>query len=277
MILGAHVSAAGGLINAVKKADLIGAQAIQIFASPPQNFNSPNHSSESIAEFNAGVVEKKLGPIFLHAIYLINLASPNPELVRKSVKALTDDLVFADKISAVGVIYHTGSTLGREFKEVLPQVKASMKNILDGSPLGTKLIVENAAGQGGTVGRSFTQIGEMVKDFPAERVGSCLDTQHAFASGYDIRTKEGLDQMLADWNREVGLDRLACLHINDSKVELGSGRDRHENIGQGVIGLEAFRVLKENSVTGSLPWIIEVPGFDDKGPDAANLDTLRSL
>jgi deoxyribonuclease IV len=277
-IIGAHVSAAGGLSKAVDRALLIGAQAVQIFASPHKSFNPPAHSDESIDLFNQKIKENNLGPVFIHAIYLTNLASPNPASLDKTVASLTATMNFSSRINCSGVIFHTGSSLGAGFDAVRKQVVTAVSAILDSSPESSRLLIENAAGQGNTIGRSFEEVGALISDVGSARFKACLDTQHSFASGYNLRSKEGVDRLLSEWDQKVGLINLRCLHVNDSKVECGSNRDRHENIGDGMMGDEAFRLLAQNELLCLLPWILEVPGKDGKsGPDRENIDRLRSI
>lgn len=277
-IIGAHVSAAGGLPKAVQRAGNIGATAVQIFASPPQSFNAPAHTDESIATFNNGITGNGHGPVFIHAIYLINLASPNPASLDRSIASLTATMNFASKIKSSGLIFHTGSSLGAEFASVRQQIATALVAILDNSPEDSYLLIENAAGQGNAIGKNFSEIGALIKDVGSSRFKACLDTQHSFASGYDLRNKEGVDRLLSEWDQEVGLTNLRCLHVNDSKTECGSNRDRHENIGQGLMGEQAFQLLAQDELLSSLPWILEVPGMDGKsGPDQANIDLLRKI
>lgn len=183
----------------------------------------------------------------------------------------------AGELGAEGVIFHTGSSLGATFDSVKSQVINALKMILSQTPLETKLIIENSAGSGGTVGATPWEIGEIIKGVNSIRLYTCLDTQHAFAAGFDLTSKEGVDKVVRDWDKFIGLEKLLAIHANDSKVPLGSHLDRHANIGEGLIGKEGFKLMKENKVLSTLPWIIETPGFDDKGPDKANLDILKSI
>lgn len=277
MRLGAHVSAAGGIDKAIERATDIGAETIQIFGSPPQSFNPPNHSEEAVKSFVEKARSAGIGPAFLHGPYLTNLATPKESHLKVSVETLTATMKLAGSLSATGVIFHVGSSLGADFSQVKAQVVSALTKILQNSPDDTLLIIENSAGAGGTIGDTPSEIGELIKGVGSSRVATCIDTQHAFASGYDLSQDMGIGAMVADWDREVGLDRLVALHANDSKVPLGSNKDRHENIGQGFIGKAGFKLMKKNDILSNLPWIIEVPGFANTGPDKDNLDILRSL
>lgn len=277
MIIGAHQSAAGGIVKALDRLAAIGGTSLQIFASPPQSFAAPVHSAESISQFNTKKDQLGIGPVFIHAIYLLNLASPRPELVQRSVDSLTATLKFSAEIGACGVIYHTGSSLGAGFEAVRSQIARALIKILSQTPAESKLLIENCAGQGGTVGATPSEIGQMIKDVGSDRLATCLDTQHAFATGFDLTKAHEWQRLLGAWDQEIGLGRLDCLHVNDSKVECGSGRDRHENIGLGQIGEAGFKLMAREPSLAELPWILEVPGMDGSGPDAVNINKLRDL
>jgi len=276
MKLGAHVSAAGGIDKAIDRAAKMGAETIQIFGSPPQSLRPPSHTQQSTDSFKLKAKEKKISPIFLHAPYLINLATPKQSHLEISINSLMAALNLAKDLDAEGVIFHTGSSLGADFESVQGQVVQAIKKILSATS-GAKLIIENSAGAGGTVGDNPAEIGAIIKAVGSARVATCLDTQHAFASGYDLSGEPGIRKMISDWETHIGLDKVIVIHANDSKVPLGSNRDRHENIGQGLIGKAGFSLMKKNGSLGELPWIIEVPGFADQGPDKENLDILKSL
>lgn len=277
MKFGAHVSAAGGIDKAIDRASAMGAQCIQIFGSPPQSFNPPNHTLESIACFKLKASEANVTPVFLHGVYLINLATPNPDALVRSIDSLTRALALSEQLGAVGVIFHTGSSLGASFEDVSSRVSKSIAQVLEAVPGPTKLIIENSAGMGGSIGSKMSEIGKIINLVGSDRVAMCLDTQHAFAAGWDLTTPAGIDSLIVEIGREVGLERLVAVHANDSKIPLGGGKDRHENIGRGEIGENGFKLMKANEVLNKLPWVIEVPGLEDKGPDQANLDLLKSL
>lgn len=274
---GAHVSAAGEIHLAVDRALAIGAESIQIFGSPPQSFNPPKHTPEQIKQFRDKLKTSGIGPVFLHAPYLINLATPKSDHLAISTQTLVLAMKLAGELGAEGVIFHTGSSLGATFDSAKDQVISALKEILRLTPSKTKLIIENSAGSGGTVGHTPGEIGELIKGVDSIRLYTCLDTQHAFATGFDLTNKLGVDRMISDWDKFIGLEKLVAIHANDSKVPLGSKRDRHANIGAGLIGRGGFKLMKENNILNKLPWIIEVPGFENKGPDKANLDILKSL
>ena len=275
--VGAHVSAAGGLYKAVGRAQDIGAEAIQIFGAAPQMWRRKTHTGDDIARYRAAAAEAKLGPVFIHAVYLINLASPDPELFEKSVAALTAELRLGSQIGAQGVIVHVGSHMGAGFETQLPQVVDGIRRTLDDSPDDILLCLENNAGAGRSVGSSFEELSAMVEGAASERVHLCLDTCHLHAAGYDVSTERGLRDTVKAYRAEFSDDQLAAVHANDSKTELGSGKDRHENLGHGSIGLPAFRRMVRNRLLRSAAWLLEVPGYETDGPGEPDVAMLRRL
>ena len=274
--VGAHVSIAGSLDLAIDRAAAIGADCIQIFGSAPQSWRPFIFPLDQLESFNRKRKEFQIGPVFLHAIYLINLASSNPFILGNSIASLDQYLKFGKAIGSAGVIFHTGSHGGRGFTTVADQVAEALRQILAREGIGS-LLIENSAGAGGIIGGKFAEIGALMKAVNSPRLAVCLDTAHALESGYEIRTKEGLDKTLDEFDREIGLERLAVVHANDSKTALGSNRDRHENIGEGEIGIEGFRRIVNHPALRDLPLIIETPGFGGKGPDLDNIEVLRNL
>jgi len=276
--IGAHVSVAGGLPKGIDRALELGAETIQLFLSPPQTwrFNPPR--AEDCAEFVRRRAETGLGPVYLHAIYLINLAGPDQTILARSVESLVQYLRIGADIGAEGVIVHLGSARGRPLSEAKAQVAAAIGRILGQVPDGPALILEHSAGMGESVGHRFEDLADILAaaDSP-DRVKICLDTAHLFAAGYPVADPEGLGWTLDEFDRLIGLDRLVVIHANDSKVPFNSGVDRHENIGDGHIGLEGFRVILGEPRLQNLPFILEVPGLDNKGPDRENIERLKRL
>lgn len=273
--IGAHVSAALSLDLSFDRAKEIQAECTQIFISPPQQWAHISHSEEEIKAYLKKAEDTQIGPNFIHATYLINLASPNSELVKKSTDWLIYSQKTAKQLRCLGTIFHVGSYKDTTKEQALKQVVESIKIILRNTGK-VNLILENSAGAGNLIGDSFQEIGEIVRHVQDLRLKVCLDTQHAFASGYDWRTKEGTDKTLEEFDQEVGLENLIALHANDSKTELNSKRDRHENIGEGFIGLEGFRNIVNYPKLKDIPFILEVPG-DGSGPDTNNILRLKSL
>lgn len=276
MRIGAHVSAAGGLEKCIDRAVAIGAETIQIFASGPQTWRSAAHSDAQIAALRRRAAEAAIAPVFLHGVYLINLASADPVLVSRSVGSLKQYMGFAARAGAEGVIFHIGSHKGAGFATVLPQIARAIHEVLQAVPEAA-LILENSAGQGGSVGSRFAELGAIIRAVDSPRVKVCLDTCHCLAAGYDVRTPSGVAAMVAEFERDVGLERLVAVHANDSKAGLGSGLDRHENIGQGHIGKDGFRAVLAHPAFRDIPFILEVPGFAGEGPDKENVDILKRL
>ena len=275
MKIGAHVSAAGGLHTAIDRAQEMGAEAIQVFASSPRAWAFKPPSDDVVKAFREKTAATGIGPAFLHGIYLVNLGGP--ALLEQSVASLTAHLGVASRIGASGVIFHAGSHKGAGFDGVLPQAVAAIGKALDGSPKDAWLIIENSAGMGNHIGASFEEIGRIIEAVGSERVKVCLDTQHSVAAGYMLFDKDGLEKAMAEFDRHIGLKRLVAVHANDSKVPPGSGVDRHENIGEGSIGEEGFVRIMSHAAFREVPFILEVPGMEGGGPDKANLDRLKAI
>ena len=276
MRLGARVSTAGGPAKAFDKAVDIGAETIQIFASSPRAWKFKMPTEEQALEFRERGESTGIGPVFLHGSYLVNVGG-SPEIVEKSIDCLINNLVAASKLGAEGVIFHGGSHKGRGFDAVLDQAAATLNEALSRSPDDVSLIIENSAGMGAHIGGSFVELGRMVKAIDDKRVKICLDTEHCFAAGYNIADTEGVKAAMEEFDREIGLDKLVAVHANDAKVEHGSGIDRHENIGEGYIGLDGFEVIMSHPAFQDVPFLLEVPGPDKKGPDRENMDRLKAI
>jgi deoxyribonuclease-4 len=277
MEIGAHVSSAASLDKCVERACDIGAEAIQLFASAPQSWRPGAHTEDEFARYRERASACGIQNSFLHAIYLINLATDNPELLGRSIGSLKMALKIASEMRARGVIFHVGSHKGSGFPGVLPQILEAVSDILAGTPPESWLILENSAGMGGSIGSSCAELGAIIKGVGDDRLKVCLDTCHALAAGYEIRTRAGIDATMAEFDREIGLGRLVAVHANDSKVDLNGGKDRHENIGEGFIGEEGFLTLFGHPAFADMPLLLEVPGFEHKGPDRQNVDLLRSI
>lgn len=277
MKIGAHVSTADALHRCVDRCGEIGAEAIQIFASAPQSWRPHSHTDEAIALLKSHAAESEVGPVFVHGIYLINLAAENPEHVERSVTSLAAALRFCEGAGALGTIFHVGSHKGAGFDTVRPRIVAAMRDALDRAPGESWLVLENSAGAGNTLAAKFAEIGELIRETGSDRVKVCIDTCHAFASGYDIAEPAGIEAAMEEFDREIGLDRLVAVHANDSKGPLLSGKDRHENIGEGYIGIGGFRTIMSHPAFRNVPFLLEVPGFTGKGPDRENVEILKRL
>ena len=277
MKIGAHVSTAGGISNAVARGQEIGCEAIQIFGSSPQAWAFKPVSGEQIERFKQGLIDAGIGSVFLHAIYLINLGTSSEETLQKGIDSLINYMNLAADIGADGVIVHPGSHGGRGFEAVLPQAAEAIKTVLDTAPEGPCLAVENMAGMGQHIGAKFDELGWILDAVDSPRLKICLDTQHAFAAGYDLTNPQGIQAMLAELDSGPGSANVAAVHANDSKRVCGSGVDRHDNIGDGFIGEEGFAAIMANSAFAEVPFLLEVPGFEGKGPDQQNMDLLKKI
>ena len=279
MPIGAHVSTTGGLSSSVGRAQALGAECFQLFLCTPQRWQAPRHTDQEIEAFGRLAGEASLGPNFAHAAYLINLASDNPQIRDRSVESLTTCLEWVDRLGPAldGLVIHVGSGKGQPIDEAESLVVAGLEAVLRHG-FRSRLLLENSAGSGDTLGARFEQIGRLIDRLDRDaRLGLCLDTAHTFASGYDVRTDQGLCEALDEIERTIGLDRLRLIHANDSKVGLGSAVDRHENIGQGLIGEDGFAKMLQHPALSSVAWVLEVPGYDNKGADVQNVQTLKRL
>ncbi len=276
MKIGAHVSTAGGLHTAFKRADDMDAETIQIFASSPRAWKFRDLKDDVVAKFHESAERTGIAPVFIHGSYLVNVGG-SPDLVEKSIACLIRNMEVAAEIGAAGVVFHAGSHKGRGFDAVLASAAHALKRVLESSPEGPWLIVENSAGMGSHLGASFEELGRMISAVGSDRMRVCLDTEHCFAAGYDIASPEQIDGAMSAFEEHIGLDRLAVVHANDAKVELGSGVDRHENIGEGHIGIEGFESIMGHPAFRDAPFVLEVPGTNKKGPDKDNVDRLKAI
>lgn len=271
-----HISTREPFSDAIDRGVEAHCECMQIFANAPQRWNPlviPEHQVAGFVEKNK---KAKIDPVMIHGIYLINLATNNPFFYEASIKSLIDDMKKAKALHAIGTNFHVGSTKGRKLSEVMDKIVLAIKNILAASPEGPFLILENSAGAGDIIGDKFSELGEIIKKVDSDRVKVTLDTAHAFGSGYNVATKGGLDDTLAEFDKEIGLDRLICLHLNDSAVPFASCRDRHADIGEGYIGINGFKVIVNHPKLKELPGILETPSIKGKG-DIDNLKILREL
>ena len=282
MRIGAHVSTSGGPPNGIERARNMGAQAIQIFGAAPQSWRRRVYTPEEGQIFRAAAEAADVWPVFIHGVYLVNLGTSTPGHLEKSVEALIADMRLSSLIGCKGVIFHVGSHRGAGLAAMFGQVVTSIACVLEGTRDDTWLILENSAGMGDSIGSKFSELAAIMKEAGSSRLKVCLDTQHAFACGYQVATADGLAATLDELEREVGLANLVAVHANDSKCPLGGGVDRHENIGEGYIGREGFRVILAHPAFREVPFLLEVPGFpvgDKKpdGPDKENVDRLKAI
>ncbi|MBI4328712.1 MAG: deoxyribonuclease IV [Chloroflexi bacterium] len=277
MRLGAHVSAAGSIDKAIERAQAIGAEAIQVFASGPQGWRYKEHPEKDVQAFREKAKAADVRPVFLHGVYLVNLATESGENLEKGVESLAFYMRTAGRLGASGVIFHAGSHKGAGLDAVLPQVSQAIRRVLSSSPAKVWLVLENNAGTGQQLGAKFEELRRIMDAAGDDRVKVCLDTAHTLANGYDLRTPKAVEQTMREFDRTIGLANLVAVHANDSKVPLGGNADRHENIGEGHIGREGFKAILGHPAFRDVPFFLEVPGFGNTGPDKENLDRLKGI
>lgn len=275
-LIGAHCN--GGLKGAVQKALDIGAQSMQIFIGSPQTWHLPIPAPNDFTRFKDDVKKHKLGPVFVHGNYLVNLATSSQEFLQKSVLNLHTALRLADQAGASGLIFHPGSAGNGTYDDALIRFLAALTVVLKDYNGSCRLLMEVCAGQGQTMGDKFSELADIIEQMNFDkRLGVAWDTCHLLSAGYDVASEEGLERTVEEFEKLIGFEWLHAVHANDSKTPLGSRKDRHENIGQGYIGEQAFQRMLHHPRLRHLPWILEVPGFEDKGPDRKNIDILRRL
>jgi deoxyribonuclease IV len=275
--LGAHLSSAGGIHTAVDRAEAIGAESLQVFTQSPRQWRPTNHDPATFDTFRARREEVGLQGVLCHALYLCNFAASDDAIYEKSVTALRTTMEVACGIGADAVVFHVGSHLGAGFDKGLEKVLPAIEQVLELCNDTTWLLMENSAGAGGTIGRSVEELATIYERLDRHpRLGICLDSCHLYVSGVDITDRGQLDALLDDVDDAVGLDRLRALHVNDSAAPLGSNRDRHANIGDGLLGEELGVFLGHPRLQG-LPAVLEVEGKDKKGPDKEQIDLAKGI
>jgi deoxyribonuclease IV len=274
VLFGAHCS--GGVKKALDNGVAMGADAVQLFVQSPRTWRFPNHDPADLARFRERRAEAGLDAL-VHALYLVNLATPDDAMYEKSVETMRATVDAACALEADAVVFHVGSHLGAGFDAGLERIVPALAQVLDRCSERTWLLMENTAGAGGTIGRSLDELATIFDALGRhDRLGICLDSCHLYASGIDVTDRAALDTLLGDVDARIGLDRLRALHANDSKAPLGSNRDRHDNIGEGLIG-EGLGAFLSHPKLQKLPAVLEVPGEDGKGPNAHELEKLRDL
>ncbi len=278
-LFGAHMSTAGGVSKALERGQSIGCDTIQIFTRNNNRWASKPIPPEEAERFHEKVEETGIWPVFSHAAYLINLAGAKEELWEKSIAAFIDELERAELLGLMGVVLHPGSHMGEGEEQGIARIAAALDRCHEATEgFKTLTLLEITAGTGANLGYRFEQLADIrsrVKH--PERVAFCFDTCHAFAAGYDFRTREGYEAMMEAWDRILGIERLKAFHMNDSKHPLGSRKDRHEHIGKGTIGLDGFRWIVNDPRFEQVPMVLETPKSRDMHEDVENLKVLRSL
>jgi len=277
VLLGAHVSPAGGLAKAVGRGAERGCRAIQIFNQSPRAWRPTAYGEEDFAAFREAAAASPIEATVIHAVYLINCATEDPELRERSLAALTHALRVGAGIGARAVILHAGSAKGGDPAAAIARAGEAIAEALAESD-GCRLHLENTAGAGGTLGRSFGELAALLEAAGGDgRIGLCLDSAHLLASGYDVRSAEGLDTTLRECDAEVGLRRLGSLHVNDSQAPLGSNRDRHAALGEGEIGLGGLAAFLSEPRFEDLPVIYEGPGAAGGAVEAEDVEVMKRL
>jgi len=270
--------ATGGPAEAVRNALILGAEAIQMYGASPRMWHAGIPSEKNIREFKSTLTKSGITEVYLHAAYLVNLASPSPDLYEKSITNLSAHLRIAEALGVRGLIFHVGSGKGSDLEEALKKEAKAMRRVLKDASGKAWLVMENSAGGGAKIGSGIEEIQYLFEKVNSPRVKLCFDTAHAFEAGLiESYTSENIKNLFDAWDDAVGLSAIVALHANDSKTAYASHHDRHENIGEGYIGLDGFRALAKEKRLHNKAWILEVPGFRGEGPDKENINLLRSF
>ncbi len=277
MLIGAHVSTAGGLVNAHARGVEIGAEAIQVFNQSPRMWRPTRWKADDVAAFRELMADGPIGSVVIHAVYLLNCASKDREIREKSLNSLVHSLRMGDAIGAAGVVLHPGSTLGEPHAEALQRVGEVLRCAL-GESESCPVLLEDTAGAGNTLGRTLEELAELI-DLAGghSRMGICLDSCHLLASGFDVRTADGLAETIDRCDALIGLERLRCLHVNDSQAPLGANRDRHAPLGDGELGPRGCGAFLSEPRFEELPAIFEGPGVEGKAATVVDMRRAREL
>jgi deoxyribonuclease IV len=277
MLIGAHVSPAGGLPKAIARGVQRGCRAIQIFNQSPRTWKPTAYREEDIAAFREAMAGSPIQAVLIHAVYLLNCASEDPDIRAKSLTSLTHSLRVGQEIGASGVVLHPGSAKTGDVGEAIARAGATIHEALAESE-GCELHLENTAGTGGTLGRSFDELAALLEaSGGGKRLGVCLDSCHLLASGYDIRTAKGMSSTLSEATRKLGRGKIRSLHLNDSQTPLGSNRDRHANLGAGELGEQGCMAFLSAPGLQQLPCVLETPGENREGPGRKEIALAMKL
>jgi deoxyribonuclease-4 len=277
MLIGAHVSTAGGLAKAIERGVERGCESIQIFNQSPRMWRPTNYGDEDFAEFRQAMDGSPIEAVVIHAVYLINCASKDKELRKKSLASLTHALRTGDGIGAAGVVLHPGAQKGEPHGPSMRRAAKVIAAALADSDR-CPLLLEQTAGHKGLLGRDFDETAELIELAGAgKRLGLCLDSCHLFVQGYDVTDEGSLAEVVDEADGKVGLDRLRCLHVNDAAAPLGSCRDRHANVGKGEMGKSGLRAFLSEPRFAGLPATLETPGPEKKGPDKKEVTAAKRL
>lgn len=277
LLLGVHVSIAGGIDKAFVRGEEIGATAIQIFTRNASRWQAKSLEPTAIAAFKQARADSSIAYVAAHDSYLINLASPDAELRKKSIDTFVDEMLRCQQLGIEALVMHPGAHMQQGTAAGIMQLVESFRSIFQCAPSGVQVLLENTAGQGTCLGARFEELAEVIERLPAAEFGICFDTCHAFAAGYDLSSSEGYAVTMAEFDRLIGCERLALFHLNDSKKALGARVDRHQHPGQGALGTEGFQALLQDSRFRHVAKIIETPSGDQHCHDLENLALLRQL
>jgi deoxyribonuclease-4 len=277
--LGAHESIAGGIHKAFDRAQSVGCDAVQIFVKPNRAWAVKPLTTEDVDLFKARAVDTAIQPVVGHASYLLNLGTPDDILWKKSIDTLIVELERCEVLGVPYLVLHPGAHVGTGEEAGLARIAQALGDVHAGTPgFHTQILLETTSGQGSSLGHRFEHLAWLMDNTPeGERLGVCLDTCHVFAAGYELRTPDGYAATMDAFDQVIGLERLQAIHLNDSKGDLGSRKDRHNHIGKGHIGLEGFRRILNDTRLSGLPALLETPKSDDLHEDRENLSVLRSL
>jgi deoxyribonuclease-4 len=277
VLIGAHVSTAGGLANAVERGEEVGADSIQVFNQSPRMWKPTRYTEEDFTAFREAMKGSRVKAVVIHAVYLVNCATDEVEMRRKSLNSLVHSLWIGDGIGASGVVLHPGAAKGKPLRGSMRRASTVIKEALkrtDRCPL----LLEQTAGHKGLLGRDFDETARLIELAGGdERLGLCLDSCHLFVQGFDIRDPERLGEVLDEADAKVGLKRLGCVHVNDAGAPFGSHRDRHANIGEGEMGRHGLATFLSEPRFEGLPAPLEVPGPRKRGPDRKQVDKAKRL
>jgi deoxyribonuclease-4 len=277
MLIGAHVSPTGGLAKAIERGVQRGCRAIQIFNQSPRMWRPNVHSAEDVAAFREAMDASRVDAVLIHAVYLLNCASEDADIRAKSITSLTESLRVGEQIGACGVVLHPGSAKSGDVPSAIARAGETIREALAES--GTcPLHLEDTAGAGGTLGRSIDELALLLDASGGDRrLGLCLDSCHLFASGYDLRTADGVTSVVAEISAKIGVERLGSLHLNDSQTALGANRDRHANVGRGQLGEGGCAAFLSEPAFERLPCVLETPGERQSGASAEEVGFALTL
>jgi len=278
-ILGAHMSIAGGVDRAVERGASVGCDAIQMFNKSSNQWRAKPLSDDEVARFRERVRSTGIGPVVSHGCYLINLASPDDALYERSIESFGEEMDRCERLGIPFLVTHPGAHVGSGEEAGIDRIARALTRLLDARRGGRlRVLLETTAGQGSSIGHRFEHLAAIIDRVGSPgRIGVCVDTCHVFAAGYDLRTKKSYSLVMAELDRIVGLDRVAAFHINDCKKDLGCRVDRHEHIGKGFLGVDAFRWLMNDPRFDTVPMLLETPKGADCAEDRVNLAVLRGL